>query len=410
MELGTAQETARGVDELVEAVTADFELGSSSPVEVPPAGPAGLSETALRIRELSIASWGPERAVEIVGRSPAMEQLLRRISKIAKYDEPVLVLGESGVGKEALAQAIYLLGPRARKPLVVVNCPQYQEGNLTVSELFGHRKGSFTGALDHRRGCFETADGGVIFLDEIGDLHMSAQVMLLRALAAGEFQPLGADFTSRVNVRVVAATNRSLNELAADRQFRRDLIFRLRYFQLEVPPLRDRGDDWHYLLEHYLRKLYRRYGVSKHFSDDSLRLLEEYPWPGNVRELITVTTTGYALSDGSVIEPRDFVGQLEDEDATARKGRPREDRLGLLERGLRQGGSSFWESVQEPFLERDLNRREVRNLIARGLRETGGSYRQLLDLWHIEGSHYQKFMDFLRHHRLKPKSYQDLDA
>jgi transcriptional regulator with GAF, ATPase, and Fis domain len=409
VEFGIAQESAHGVDEL--AMEPEVDLGESLPGTASPSVLAGLSEPATRIRELSVAAWGPDRAVEIVGRSPAMEQLLRRISKIAKYDEPVLVLGESGVGKEALAQAIYLLGPRARKPFVVVNCPQYQEGNLTVSELFGHRKGSFTGALDHRRGCFETADGGAIFLDEIGDLHMSAQVMLLRALASGEFQPLGADFTRRVSVRVVAATNRSLNELAANRQFRRDLIFRLRYFQLEVPPLRDRGDDWRYLADHYLQKLYRRYGVSKRFSEDSLRLLAGYPWPGNVRELITVTTTGYALSDGNVIEPRDFVGQLEDEDATTRKkGGGRLDRLGLLERGLRQGGSSFWEAVQEPFLERDLNRLEVRALIARGLRETDGSYRQLLDLWHIDAGYYQKFMDFLRHHRLKPKSYEDLDA
>lgn len=409
MEFGIAEESVRGVDELTMSPELAL-VDNDSPAGATFETTAGLSEPAQRIRELSIANWGADRTVEIVGRSAAMEQLLRRISKIAKYDEPVLVFGESGVGKEALAQAIYLLSPRARKPLVVVNCPQYQEGNLTVSELFGHRKGSFTGAMDHRRGCFETADGGVIFLDEIGDLHMSAQVMLLRALASGEFQPLGADFTSRVNVRVVAATNRSLNELAADRQFRRDLIFRLRYFQLDVPPLRDRGDDWRYLLEHYLQKLYLRYGVSKCFSKDSLRLLEDYPWPGNVRELITVTTTGYALSDGNVIEPRDFVGQLEDEESASRKGGARQDRLGMLERGLRQGNSSFWEGVQEPFLERDLNRREVRNLIARGLRETAGSYRQLLDLWHVDGSHYQKFMDFLRHHRLKPKSYQELDA
>ena len=239
-----------------------------------------LCATAEHIRAASLRQWGSDREVQIVGRSPEVATLLSQLEKVAPYDEPVLILGESGVGKEALAQSIYLLSERRGTPFVSVNCPQYLEGNLTVSELFGHRRGSFTGATSDRKGCFETAEGGVIFLDEIGDLHMSAQVMLLRTLASGDFQPLGSERTRRANVRVVAATNRSLNQLAGERHFRRDLLFRLRYFLLRVPPLRERGNDWRLILDHVLDRLRERYGVRKRFAVTSLELLARYPWPG----------------------------------------------------------------------------------------------------------------------------------
>ena len=363
-----------------------------------PAQAQGLCAVAQHVRELSVASWGADRAVTIVGLSPALVGLLERLARIAKFDEPVLVLGESGVGKEALAQALYLLGRRVGGPYVSVNCPQYQEGNLTVSELFGHRRGSFTGAVADRKGCFETANGGVIFLDEIGDLPMNAQLMLLRALASGEFQPLGAEAPRRSDVRVVAATNRSLNELAAERAFRRDLLFRLRYFHFQVPPLRERGEDWRLLLDHVLRRLHDRYGVAKQFSAASFRLLESYTWPGNVRELISVATSGYALSEGDTIEPWSFADSLDrDRDSS-------ENTIdGLLGR-LVKGNEDFWTLVQRPFLERDLSRPEVQRLIARGLRQVEGSYRQLLRAWGMPDGDYQKFMDFLRHNRLKPKA------
>jgi DNA-binding NtrC family response regulator len=355
-----------------------------------------IGPVAAKVRDASIALWGDSKAVEIVGRSPKIIELQKKIEKIAPFQEPVLITGESGVGKESLAQAIYLLGPRRGKAMVSINCPQYREGNLTVSELFGHRKGSFTGATSDRQGCFETANGGVIFLDEIGDLHMSAQVMLLRALAKGEFQPLGADYTRTVNVRVVAATNRPLNKLMIGEEFRHDLFFRLQYFLLAVPPLRDRGDDWAMLLEYYLAKLAHRYAISKRFSAASLRLLESYPWPGNVRELISVTTTGYALCDGQTIEPRDFNHLMsEPGDDSGQGPRALYDRLVIR-------GETFWGSVYGPFMERDLSRQQVRELIRLGLTETQGSYRKLLELFRMDAGDYQKFMDFLRHHQLKP--------
>jgi len=359
-----------------------------------PTAQESFSPIAGEIRERSLERKGG-RAVEIVGMSPSLCQLLEHLKKISEYDEPVLLLGESGVGKEALAQAIHLLDRRRRDPFVSVNCPQLPDANVTVSELFGHRRGSFTGAVSDRKGLFETADGGVIFLDEIGDLHMSAQVMLLRALATGEFRPLGDDAVRRSNVRVIAATNRPLNQLAGERSFRSDLFFRLRYFLFQVPPLRARGDDWRLLVDYILRGLAARYKVQRRLSKSSLHLLAGYHWPGNVRELISIVTTGYALADGDLIEPGSFAGMLVD-------GKGQDNRLENLFQDLALDKGGFWELVQRPFLDRDLNRSEVQLLVEWGLRETGGSYRGLLDLWRMHNGEYQKLMGFLRHHRLKP--------
>ncbi|MDQ2871366.1 MAG: sigma 54-interacting transcriptional regulator, partial [Acidobacteriota bacterium] len=268
------------------------------------------------------------------------------------------------------------------------------EGNLTVSELFGHKKGSFTGASSDRRGCFETADRGVIFLDEIGDLHMSAQVMLLRSLANGEFQPLGSEVTQSVNVRIVAATNRPLTQLIASAGFRHDLYHRLCYFLIRVPALRERENDWLFLLEHTLHKLCAQYGAVRRFSPASLKMLEDYDWPGNVRELISVATTGYALADGELIEPEHFVSHLSED----REKDPFRD----LYARITADGGSFWDLVHGPFLERTLNRAQVKALVRKGLVDAGGSYRQLLDILRLAPGDYQRLMDFLRHHDLKP--------
>ena len=356
-----------------------------------------FSPAALEIRELSVRRSGPERAIEIVGRSPRLEETLKKVAKVARYDDPVLVYGESGVGKESLAQAIHLLGNRSSHPFVSVNCPQFQEGNLTVSELFGHRKGSFTGAVSDHRGCFETADGGVVFLDEIGDLAMNAQVMLLRAIGTGEFRPLGSEVARKTSVRIVSATNRSLNEMVSSERFRNDLLFRLRYFMIEPPALRERGDDWLLLIEWALDRLACRYGTARQFSDESLRLMEGYRWPGNVRELISVVATGYALAEASRIEPLDFVDRLEHQMSA------REDHVAAIHLRLSRGNADFWALVHAPFLDRDLSRSDIRQLLAMGLNDSGGSYRRLLELWAIPATDYKRFMGFLHHHRLQPR-------
>lgn len=368
-----------------------------------------LSDIAAHVLELSKKVWGVDAGVQMVGKSPRMLELHKKIEKVARYREPVLIIGESGVGKELLAQSVYLLSEPSGRPYVSVNCPQYQEGNLTASELFGHRKGSFTGAIADRKGAFESADGGVIFLDEVGDLHMSAQTMLLRTLATGEFKPLGDDRARSADVRVVSATNRPLNQLLLTQEFRHDLFFRLRYFLLEIPPLRERGDDWKLLLDFMLAKLRRKYGVDKRFSPEAMAMLSRYRWPGNVREAVTVATMGYAMSDGNSIRPGDFATQMEGQTLTATEDdAPIVEPVSnvdsanqLLER-VRAGNADFWDAIYKPFMERDLNRAQLRSLIQAGLRSAGGSYRRLIGTLHLPPDDYQRFMSFLRHHNLKP--------
>lgn len=354
-----------------------------------------LSERAREIRSRSIEVWSEDRAVEIVGKSPALLEALEKARKIAPYREPVLITGESGSGKELVAQSLYLLGNRTDQPYVTVNCPQYREGNLTVSELFGHEKGSFTGAVADRDGAFAEADGGQIFLDEIADLHLSAQAMLLRALAAGEFRPVGSDTSQNVNVRVVAATNRALDELVVAQEFRNDLFFRLRYFQFSVPPLRERGDDWKLILEFALHRLRSEYGVDKRFSDEAMQRLAAYSWPGNVRQLLSVVTMGYAMADGVTIRPGDFASQLDTPQETRRTSE-------FLYSQVAGDDGDFWELIHKPFMERTLNRAQVKAVIGRGLEAAEGSYQELLEILGLPDSQYQKFMDFLRHHDLKP--------
>jgi len=374
-----------------------------------------MLEVARSIHQKSSALWGPERAVSLVGESDAMTTVLRKVEKFARFDEPILITGESGVGKELFARACYLMGERLDRPFVPVNCPQYTDNNLSVSELFGHKKGAFTGALADHKGLFETADGGVIFLDEIADLPMQTQVMLLRALAEGEFKRLGDSATYRVNVRVIAATNRPLKDLVAANSFRNDLYFRLCYFRLELPALRHRGHDWRLLLDHWLHLLHARYKARRRFSAAALDFLTHYPWPGNVREIKSVATTGYSMAEGELIEIDDFESVLYERQSPVPAGLAAiparivgataadVDPWAEVLRAMRSGEQTFWEAVHKPFIERDLNRSQVRALFERGLREANGSYKSLLTLFNLPDSDYQKFMDFLRHQRLKPQ-------
>lgn len=373
-------------------------IGSSADRARPPLND-WLSEPALRIRQLSVQRWGESQAVDMVGRSPAFVDLLSKIEKVARYREPVLVTGESGVGKEGIGQAIYLLGDAPAAPFVSVNCPQFQEDNLTVSELFGHVKGSFTGAVGDRRGAFEEADGGVIFLDEVGDLVPAAQAMLLRVLATGELRPLGAVRTRSVVVRVISATNKPLNQLAVSREFRYDLLFRLRHFHLQVPALRERGDDWRLIIDYCLQRLAMKYGVRKQFSAGALRVFEHHTWPGNVRQVVGVVNMGYAMADHETIEVKDVASLLE-------RGEESAEHVSLYDRVVTYG-EEFWSTVYKGFMDRDLNREQVRAMVRQGLMAAGGKYRRLLDLLRLPASDYQRFMDFLRQHDLKPRANGD---
>jgi transcriptional regulator with GAF, ATPase, and Fis domain len=225
---------------------------------------------------------------EIVGTSVALQRVLSLVSKVAPTDASVLITGETGTGKELVARAIHRSSQRASKPFVSVNCAAIPR-DLIASELFGHEKGSFTGALRRRVGRFEFADGGAIFLDEVGELPAETQIALLRVLQEREFERVGGTRSIQTNVRVVAATNRNLRAAIAAGTFRSDLFYRLNVFPLEMPPLRDRREDIPELVEYFIDRCASNMG--KHvnrINNKSLELLQSYAWPGNIRELQNV--------------------------------------------------------------------------------------------------------------------------
>lgn len=358
-----------------------------------------MGDVATEVRIRSIEKWGMDRRVELIGVSAKLSESLEKIKRFARFNQPILITGESGAGKELFARACYLMTNRTDAPFVTTNCPQYGDANTTVSELFGHMRGSFTGALSNHKGLFAIADGGMIFLDEVGDLPVSVQTLLLRALAENEVRPLGSTRTQSVNVRVIAATNRNLRKMIATGEFREDLYFRLRYFPLDIPALRERDEDWRLLIQYYIEKLNAEYGLRKAFSPTSFKFLERYPWPGNVRELKSITTIGYSMAESKYIEPEDFLGELQQQNWTAPVGTSDNQLLHQM-LDLHQ---SFWTVIQEPFLDREINRSQVREVIMQGLLAAKGSYRRMALMFNILPDRYHKFMDFLRHHRLKPE-------
>jgi DNA-binding NtrC family response regulator len=227
-------------------------------------------------------------ADQMVGEGPGFKALTDRIALVARTDATVLVLGETGTGKEVVARSIHARSARSSRPLVSVNCGAIQP-SLIASELFGHEKGSFTGALQQRAGRFELADGGTIFLDEIGELPAETQVALLRVLQEREFERVGGSKSIRVDVRVIAATNRNLNAAIAAGTFRNDLFYRLNVFPIQVPPLRERKSDIPLLVEHFLGLLVARSGKQIRGVDaKTMEMLQRYSWPGNIRELQNV--------------------------------------------------------------------------------------------------------------------------
>jgi len=236
-----------------------------------------------------------------VGQSPQVRDMARLIDRVAPTDSTVLIRGKSGVGKEMVANAIHRQSPRARQPFVVVDCAALHE-NLLQSELFGHEKGAYTGAVSLKHGLFEVADRGTIFLDEIGEITPPLQVKLLRVLETGTFRRLGGTVDIRVDVRVIAATNRSLEAMMKDGQFREDLYYRLNVFSITIPPLRERRGDIPMLVEHFIHHSSLASKREARVSAEALEALQRYPWPGNVRELKNVIEHALILCDSDVIE------------------------------------------------------------------------------------------------------------
>jgi transcriptional regulator with PAS, ATPase and Fis domain len=248
---------------------------------------------------------GPS-AAHIIGRSPRIQRIFRLASKIAPTESAVLITGESGTGKELLARSIHYQSPRATQPFLAINCGALPE-NLLESELFGHVRGSFTGAAMDKKGLFEQADRGTLFLDEVGDLPFPSQVKLLRALQEGEVRRVGSNTAIRVDVRIISATNRDLRAAMEEGEFREDLYYRLNVFQIELPPLRDRREDIPLLAGFFLDRFSEKMKKTvRGYSEEAQHVLMRYPYPGNVRELENAVQRAVALAEDDVIRPEDL--------------------------------------------------------------------------------------------------------
>jgi len=246
----------------------------------------------------------------IIGSSSAMQQVFKMIGQVAASDVTVMITGESGTGKELIARAIFQNSLRSQKPFIAVNCAAIPE-NLIESELFGHEKGSFTGATNQRIGKFELCDGGTIFLDEIGDMALSTQTKILRALQEGEIQRVGSSETIKVNVRMLAATNKPLEDMVREKTFREDLYYRLNVVRIQLPPLRERMEDVPHLVDFVLKRLERDSKTAVHsISPEALAVLGKYNWPGNVRELENLVYRSAVMAQGETILVKDLPQEI----------------------------------------------------------------------------------------------------
>jgi transcriptional regulator with PAS, ATPase and Fis domain len=331
--------------------------------------------------------------------SPAIQTLQDEIHYAARCDAKVLITGESGAGKEIVARLIHASSARTRAALVTVNCAALTD-TLLETELFGHVRGSFTGAYRDRLGAFEQGHRGTVFMDEIGETSPRMQGLLLRFLETGEIQRVGSDqVQNRVDVRVIAATNRVLLEAVANKTFREDLYYRLNVIHLRVPPLRERVEDIPLLVRFFLDQFSRQYQVEiPALSPEALQTLVEHPWPGNVRELKNVMERLIVRDKGGEIRRDDLPLELLRavpvlQAPTTSPTRPAAD---VLFERMVNGGESFWSCVYAPFMARDLTRDDLRVIVRKGLERTSGNYKVMVELFNMPGDDYKRFLGFLR--------------
>jgi DNA-binding NtrC family response regulator len=300
-----------GIDTVVAAMRAgacDFFIKPASPerIIVSIANALSLGAMKIEVDRLKKHAGGRTTFDDLIGAGPAMQMVKRLGERAAKSSIPVLITGESGAGKEVIARAIHGVSSRAGRPFVAVNCGAIPE-NLVESILFGHEKGSFTGASEKHLGKFQEANGGTLFLDEVGELPLDMQVKLLRALQEGEIDPIGAKRSVKVDVRILSATNRDLSQAVAEGRFREDLFYRLNVYPIEAPALRDRREDIPALTEAFIRRFNLEEGRRvAGVAAETLQMLREFDWPGNVRQLENAVYRAIILADAPYLQPHDF--------------------------------------------------------------------------------------------------------
>jgi transcriptional regulator with GAF, ATPase, and Fis domain len=345
--------------------------------------------------------------VRLIGTSDTIRRIEADAESAARSDAKVLVTGETGVGKEVVARLIHHRSPRASAPLVTLNCAGLPD-SLLESELFGHVRGSFTGAYRDKPGLLEMAPNGTLFLDEVGEMSPRMQVVLLRFLESGEIQRVGADRShARVNVRVITATNRDLPEQIAAGAFREDLYFRLNVIHVTVPPLRERSEDIPLLINYFLhsyREAHR--ATAAEVSPEAMAALSAHRWPGNVRELKNVVERMVLKAQGRVIGLSDLPVDLtrahgartgaSNGHASAEPDKPSPGQE--LTMRMLDHGESFWSAVYPQFVARDLTRHDLRTIVQLGLERTQGNYRMLVQSFNMPQEDYKRFLSFLRKH------------
>jgi two-component system response regulator PilR (NtrC family) len=340
----------------------------------------------------------------LLGNSPAMELMRVDIESAARTNAKVLITGETGVGKEVVARLIHEQGSRSRQTFVAVNCSGIPE-TLLASELFGHARGSFTGAFRDKIGLVRQADRGTLFLDELGEMSLTMQAVLLRFTETGEIQPVGVDAPAgRTDVRLITATNRDLRAQIAVGAFREDLYYRLNVIEIRVPPLRDRGPDVLELFRHNMQQACDAHALGpQQLTTEAEQVLLEYEWPGNVRELRNITERLALRDSNHTITAADLALDLR----SARVGRretaastvaTRPDAESVTVQQLWDGliaGSDFWTLVYRPFKAHEITRAELLALVDRGLQHTRGSYRALVKIFNMPPGDYKRFHAFL---------------
>jgi transcriptional regulator with PAS, ATPase and Fis domain len=354
----------------------------------------------------------PEPAVpaeSLIGSSEATRSLQEEIADAARSDAKVLLTGESGVGKEVVARLIHHHSRRRNVKLVALNCAAVPD-SLLESELFGHVRGSFTGAYRDKPGLLELAQSGTVFLDEIGETSLRMQALMLRFLENGEIWRVGANEARMpADVRVVAATNRDLAERIARGEFRADLYYRLNVLQIRIPPLRERREDIPAFLDHFMQTYSDRHLVPvPEIAPAARALLQGYGWPGNIRELKNVVERLVVRRRSGPIREGDLPEEVRGLDgsraiaATLEAGRAaHRTRVDDLYERLVVNGDSFWSAVHAPFMSRDLTRDDLRAIVTRGLTQTRGSYRLMLQLFNMPENDYKPFLTFLTKHNCK---------
>jgi transcriptional regulator with GAF, ATPase, and Fis domain len=344
--------------------------------------------------------------VSFLGASSAIQHVLAEAEAVAPTNAKVLITGESGVGKEVLARFIHRRSRRSHLPLVAVNCAGVPE-SLLESELFGHVRGSFTGAHRDRRGLLEVANGGTILLDEVGEMSLRMQGLLLRFLENGEIQPVGSERPRTVvDARVIAATNRNLLEQVRRGAFREDLYYRLNIVHLMLPPLRERSEDIKSLFEHFLAEGSRQHRLAPcELTPDAFTVLQQHRWPGNVRELRNVAERLVLSHHGRTVSGNDVSQKLTGPVGPAVASTEPVKVASMVEelaqecfRTMVSDHKSFWTVVYEPFMARDMTRDIVRAVVRLGLQHTRGSYRLCAELFNLPPSDYKRFLNFLQKH------------